>query len=88
MFAITFTLSEPVAEMANGAFEIVSDWTRRLLVGIGTPELLVGFLVDGIVAGVGAVLEFAPPIFSPVLSNICPGDVGYMARAELSCLTA
>ena len=83
MFAITFTLSEPVAEWLIGAFEIVSDWTRELLVGIGTPELLVGFLVDGIVAGVGAVLEFAPPIFLLFLVISVLEDVGYMARAAL-----
>ncbi|NLA58275.1 MAG: ferrous iron transport protein B [Firmicutes bacterium] len=83
MFNITFTVSEPIAQWFGGAFELLSDWVRGILVGIGTPQLLVGFLVDGIMAGVGAVLEFAPPIFLLFLVISILEDVGYMARAAL-----
>ena len=83
MFTMTFTLSEPVAEWLIGVFEMLSDWAWDLLVGIGTPDFLVGFLVDGIIAGVGAVLEFAPPIFLLFLVISVLEDVGYMARAAL-----
>ena len=83
MFTMTFTLSEPVAEWLIGVFEMLSDWAWDLLVGIGTPDFLVGFLVDGIIAGVGAVLEFAPPIFLLFFVISVLEDVGYMARAAL-----
>ncbi|MGI6566017.1 MAG: ferrous iron transport protein B [Limnochordia bacterium] len=83
MFTATFTLSGPVADWLIGVFDTGSDWIRELLAGIGTPELLVGFLVDGIIGGVGAVLEFAPPIFLLFLVISILEDVGYMARAAL-----
>ena len=51
--------------------------------GIGVPLLLVDFLVDGIISGVGAVLEFAPPIFLLFLVISILEDIGYMARAAL-----
>lgn len=83
MFKVTFTLSEPVAEWFVTLFEILGSMIRTLLMGLGTPELLVDFVVDGIVAGLGAVLEFAPPIFLLFLVISILEDIGYMARAAL-----
>ena len=49
----------------------------------GAPEVVVAFLVDGIIAGLGALLEFAPPIFLLFFAISFLEDIGYMARAAL-----
>jgi ferrous iron transport protein B len=83
MFKITFTLSEPIAEWFVTLFDMFGSIVRNLLMGIGVPLVLVDFLVDGIISGVGAVLEFAPPIFLLFLVISILEDIGYMARAAL-----
>jgi ferrous iron transport protein B len=83
MFKVTFTLSEPVAEWFVALFDIFGSTIRTLLMGLDTPQMLVDFLVDGIIAGLGAVLEFAPPIFLLFFVISVLEDVGYMARAAL-----
>lgn len=83
MFKITFTLSEPIAEWFVALFDMFGSIVRGMLMGIGVPLLLVDFLVDGIISGVGAVLEFAPPIFLLFLVISILEDIGYMARAAL-----
>lgn len=81
MFKVTFTLSEPIADLFVGFFDLIGEWVARLLASIGTPAMLNDFIVDGIIAGVGAVLEFAPPIFMLFMVIAILEDVGYMARA-------
>lgn len=83
MFKITFTLSEPIAEWFVTLFDMFGSMVRGMLMGLGVPLTLVDFLVDGIISGVGAVLEFAPPIFLLFLVISILEDIGYMARAAL-----
>ncbi|MDE2485870.1 MAG: ferrous iron transporter B, partial [Alphaproteobacteria bacterium] len=52
------------------------------LVGTAVPEgLLRGFLVDGVISGVGSVIVFLPQILVLFLFIILLEDFGYMARA-------
>ena len=83
MFKITFTLSEPIAELLVSFFSLVGTWVGDLLTALGSPLMLTDFVVDGIIAGVGAVLEFAPPIFLLFMVIALLEDIGYMARAAL-----
>lgn len=72
---------------------IVTDWTNDTLFGewiqgglaswlptIGAAEWLTSLLVDGIVAGVGAVLGFVPQMFILFFFLSILEDCGYMAR--------
>ena len=72
---------------------IVTDWTNDVLfgevippavegflVGIGTAGWLVDLLVNGIIAGVGAVLGFVPQMLVLFLLLCILEDCGYMAR--------
>lgn len=72
---------------------IVTDWTNDILFGKIIPPLIENFLVsihcagwlsalilDGIVAGVGAVLGFVPQMFVLFFFLAILEDCGYMAR--------
>ena len=83
MFQFTFSLSAPVAGRLGGAIGAFGSWVARVLGAAGTPEIVVAFLVDGVIAGLGALLEFAPPIFLLFFAISFLEDIGYMARAAL-----
>ena len=72
---------------------MATDWTNDVLFGEVVPPAITGFLesvgcapwlqgliVDGIVAGVGAVLGFVPQMLVLFLMLSLLEDVGYMAR--------
>ena len=54
----------------------VNDW----LVGMSVSPILTGFIVDGLLAGVGAVLGFLPQLLVLFLLLVILEDCGYMAR--------
>lgn len=83
MFQLTFTLSDPIVEWLGGVIQTFSEWVYGSLTGLGAPEMLVGFLTDGILGGLGAVFEFAPPIFFLFWIITLLEDVGYIARAAV-----
>ena len=60
--------------------EIVPPAVSGWLEGIGTAPWLQGLIVDGIIAGVGAVLGFVPQMLVLFLMLSILEDVGYMAR--------
>ena len=60
--------------------EIIPPAVTAFLEGIGCAGWLVGLIVDGIVAGVGAVLGFVPQMLVLFLLLSILEDVGYMAR--------
>ena len=82
--------------IADGGFGIgtfATDWTNDVLFGeivpnalggflesVGIADWLYGLIMDGIVAGVGAVLGFVPQMLVLFLLLSILEDVGYMAR--------
>ena len=62
--------------------EWVPGWISGLLGGLGVVEgsVLYGLILDGIVAGVGAVLGFVPQMLVLFLLLSILEDIGYMAR--------
>ena len=86
MFAVYYIAIGTVGTMAT-------DWTNDVLFGDVIPPAVTGFLeslnvapwlvgliVDGIIAGVGAVLGFVPQMLVLFLMLSVLEDVGYMAR--------
>lgn len=60
--------------------EIVPNWVQQTLMQLQVADWMQSLILDGIVAGVGAVLGFLPQIF---VLFICLGvleDIGYMSR--------
>ena len=60
--------------------EIIPPTVESFLVSIGTADWLVSLIVDGIVAGIGAVLGFVPQMLVLFLFLAILEDCGYMAR--------
>ena len=60
--------------------EIVPGFFEGILTSLGVSGWLYGLIMDGIVAGVGAVLGFVPQMLVLFLLLAILEDVGYMAR--------
>lgn len=61
--------------------ELVPGFVGDLLLNLGVNEVLSSLILDGIIAGVGAVLGFVPQILVLFLLLSILEDCGYMARA-------
>ena len=91
MYAIAMGTS--VADGGIGIGTFATDWTNDVLFGeivpnalggflegLGIADWLYGLIMDGIVAGVGAVLGFVPQMLVLFFLLSILEDVGYMAR--------
>lgn len=76
LFASIFWLAQPFMDFVDGSFVQLAD----LLKGISPDSLVVRFLADGIVAGLGAVAVFFPQILILFLLMSLLEDSGYLAR--------
>jgi len=76
VFQFTFTLSAPLMGLIDSGF----GWLGGRVPGI-SPDWLGSLLANGIIAGVGSVLTFIPPIFLLFISLAILEDCGYLARA-------
>ena len=77
IFQSVFTLGAIPTDWLDGLVGAFADWTR----GQMPAGLLTDLVVDGIIAGVGAVLVFIPQILILFASLLLLEDSGYMARA-------
>lgn len=66
--------------LLENSFAFIGQHLSALLQKFGVVPLLGGILVDGIIAGVGAVLTFVPQLFVLFLLLSILEDCGYMAR--------
>lgn len=71
-----------IGEWVNGTLieEIIQGGAASLLEGWGVASWLVSLIVDGIIAGVGAVLGFLPVIAILYFFIAILEDIGYMSR--------
>jgi len=81
VFQFTFKLGDPMIGWVEAAFEGLGGLITGWFGALGASEMLVSFVVDGIIGGVGSVLVFIPPIFLLFLVLSFLEDSGYMARA-------
>jgi len=77
MFQGVFSWAQPLMQLISGGFDALGG-----LAGTWLPEgLLLSFIKDGVLAGVGSVLVFLPQILILFLFILLLEDLGYMARA-------
>jgi len=82
MFKLTFDIAGPFTDWLDGIVSgPLSRWAAALLAAISAPDWIVSLVTKGIIAGVGAVLVFLPPIFSMMFFITLLEGSGYMARA-------
>ena len=58
-------------------------WVSETFEGLGVSEWLNSLVVDGIIAGVGAVLGFIPQLIILFICISCLETTGYMSRIAL-----
>ncbi len=80
-FQITFSIGGALADLIDTSFAALSEYISSLLEKLGASGLLISFISDGIIGGVGSVLVFLPNIFLLFLAIAILEDSGYMARA-------
>ena len=76
-FQLIFAWATPAMDAIDAGIVATAAWLHATL----PPGLLVDFLADGLVAGVGAVIAFLPQIALLFGLLYLLEDVGYMARA-------
>ncbi len=80
VFFLTFTLGDGLKEILEGWLEQFSDWSAGALLSAQANPILSSLIVDGIIPGVGTILEFLPNIAILFLALAFLEDSGYMAR--------
>ncbi|WP_245570034.1 ferrous iron transport protein B [Acidipropionibacterium thoenii] len=85
VFEVTTTVAAPFQDGLDSLFSgPVSEWSHSGLAAIGLGDSWVnGLLVDGLIAGVGTVLTFAPLMALMFILLAILEDSGYMARAAV-----
>ena len=77
MFQAVFSWAQPVMDLISAGFDGLGAALHHVL-----PEgLLLSFLQDGVINGVGSVIVFLPQILILFLFILLLEDLGYMARA-------
>ena len=74
----TFTV-DLIGEWFESLGEVTSDW----LIGLGASSWVISLIVDGILAGVGAVLGFVPQLIILFICISILETTGYMSRIAL-----
>ncbi len=70
-------------ELISLLFEKVGIWTEGVLVTLGASEWLISLIVNGVIAGVGSVLNFVPQLIILFVCISVLETTGYMSRISL-----
>ena len=75
------TVGTFVTDWTNDVFVVaIQDFATNILSSIGAGDMVMGLVVDGIIGGLGAVLEFVPQMAILFLFLSILEDCGYMVR--------
>ena len=80
-FELTFRIGGFFSDYIDLFFGWLGDITTNYLSSINSPELLISFIKDGIIGGLGSILVFLPNIMVLFFILSFLEDVGYMSRA-------
>ncbi|RLE79571.1 MAG: ferrous iron transport protein B [Thermoprotei archaeon] len=77
LFRFTYDVSAPLSDLIDLLFSRLGQLVRAWV----ADEVLSSFIADGLIAGLGGVLVFLPPIFFLFFGLAILEDSGYLARA-------
>jgi len=77
VFQFTFSFSAPFSDMIDLFFGWLGEIAKQNI----SNSMLASFVSDGVLAGVGSVLVFVPPIFAMFFALALLENSGYLARA-------
>jgi len=84
MFGIYYLAAGPIGswtvEMVGTGVEFVSEWMTTFLTNVNASPWSTSLVVDGMIAGVGAILNFLPQLIILFLLISILETTGYMAR--------
>lgn len=80
VFAFTFLVGDWLKGYLEVALEWFSEAVATGLTAIGVHELVTALVVDGVIAGVGAIITFLPNIAALFFALALLEDSGYMSR--------
>ena len=82
MFQISFNwIGQPLADLVGEFFdETLVPWSAEAMAEAGVADWMQSLVSDGIIAGVGAVINFVPLIFTLFIILSFLDGTGYMAR--------
>ncbi len=83
VFQLVFLVGEPLATLIEDSFSAISEYIRLLGEANKWNELLVSFLTDGVISGVGSVLVFLPYIMVMFLFIGILEQSGFLARSAV-----
>lgn len=82
VFQLTFAIGEDLlGGLVEEGIEILGGFIESFLISINSPDWIISFVAEGLIGGVGAVLEFIPLIVVLYMLMGILEDTGYMARA-------
>ncbi len=82
MFQVTFVIGEDLlGELMVSATEALGHGIEVFLLNINSPAWLIDFTTEGLIGGLGAIIEFIPLIVVLYMLMGILEDSGYMARA-------
>lgn len=81
LYEVTFIIGAGLQEKLGELIENFGGFIADSLTNMGAPELLIGFVNDGLIGGVGAVVGFLPLIMVMYFLIGLLEDSGYMSRA-------
>ena len=82
MFKLTFDIAGPFTDWLDALIAgPLTRWTAAVMTLVSAPDWIISLVTEGIIAGVGAVLVFLPPIFVMMFFITLLEASGYMARA-------
>ncbi|HYX04648.1 MAG TPA: ferrous iron transporter B [Reyranella sp.] len=77
MFQAVFAWARPLMDLIQAGFA----WLGSAVEAAPLPDLVISFLKDGLISGVGSVVVFLPQIVILFFFILLLEDLGYMARA-------
>jgi len=81
LFQFVFRVGAPVGDAIGAFFEWIAGKAEAFFASVHAPAWIVSFVNDGLIGGLGTLIEFVPYIILLFIGIAVLEDTGYIARA-------